>query len=428
MEDEEGDVLEIGRPPRPRWVRLGALILVVLAALALFAVRVWPGSGTTPPVAVPPAMSSSPASQVSGQRSLATPTATPWPTAPGACGSERQLSIVSSGPRTERTGIRVLLGGDRLQVVDFDSGNARALNISALRPGEYADVQAGRMSTYITTATCERGRSKVLRIGADRRVSVVGSIGQTEAVLAGGDRAWVVSYPTDADHLYGSVVPLGGGHRVRLPAGFYPYSAADRTLVGVLQPDPQGPPSWLLLVDATTGRALTNLGQTAQSVATGSGQVIWTTGCDASSDRPCDLHRRQLTAGSTTSYRLPRPACCGGPGVVSADGKLVAFLLERATTDPRYEGHPIPPSDLAVLHLDTGRLQIVPGIELPTKSSPGLAFSADGRWLAIALDAGTRIRLLAWRSGLRHPYETNAIPGQVWSAPTLTMLSPPTRR
>lgn len=44
--------------------------------------------------------------------------------------------------------------------------------------------------------------------------------------------------------------------------------------------------------------------------------------------------------------------------------------------------------------------------------SPSLAFSADGRWLVIALDAGSNTRLLAWRSGLAHPYETTPIAGQ----------------
>ena len=426
-EEEEEDRVELGRPPLPRWIRFGALVLAVLAALALLAVHVWPGSGTSRPVTVPPSTPSAPTSVVSPERSPATPTTTPWPTAPGACGSEPQLAIVSSTPRTDRTGIRVLLGGDRLQVVNFDSGDAVALNVAGLQPGEYAAVLAGAPAAYATTATCEADRSKALRIGADRRVSVVGSLGTTEAVLVGGDRAWVVSYPAGVKYPYGAVRSLGGNHRVRLPAGFYPYAAEGNTLVGVLQPDQSAPPIRLLLVDATTGRTLAGLGPGGQLVATGGGQVAWTTGCDASRDGPCVLHSRRLSSGSTTSYRLPRPACCGGPGVITADGTLLAFLLERATTDARYQGHPTPPSDVAVLHLDTGRLEIVPGVEIPAKSSPGLAYSTDGRWLAIALDAGTHIRLLAWRSGLTHPHETNAIPGQVLGRPTIVMLPPPTQ-
>ncbi len=376
-EEEEEDVLEFGHPPLPRKLRVGALILVLLAVLALLAVRAWTGSGTTHRIAVPPATPSAPAVGVPPEPSLATPTTTPWPTAPGACGSEPDLAIVSSTPPKEHTGIRVLLGGDRLRMVDFDSGHTVALADARLRHGEYVALLAGALTTYATTGTCEiPGRSRVLRVGADRRISVIGSLGQTEAVLAGGDRAWVVSYPADADHPYGSVTPLGGGPRVRLPAGFYPYAIVSDTLVGTLQPDPGAPPNWLLLVDATTGRVRTNLGQAAWPLATGSGQVIWSSGCDPTSDKPCTLQ----------------------------------------------------PGDVAVLHLDTRRLEIVPGIEIPAKMSPGLAFSADGRWLAIALNAGTRTRLLAWRSGLRHPYETMPIPGQVLGSPTLVMLAPPTDR
>jgi hypothetical protein len=188
-----------------------------------------------------------------------------------------------------------------------------------------------------------------------------------------------------------------------------------------------------LLVDATTGRIRANLGRTAHVVAVGRGEVIWSTGCPVGRVRPCDLQRRSLDTGSTTSYRLPGPTN-GSPGVLSADGKLLAFALVRATTDPRYEGHSRPPSELAVLHLETGRLEIVPGIEVPAKIFPGLAFSADGRWLVIVLNERTwrhrdhighhQIRLLAWRSGLPQPYETARIPGQVRGAPTLTMLSP----
>jgi hypothetical protein len=118
---------------------------------------------------------------------------------------------------------------------------------------------------------------------------------------------------------------------------------------------------------------------------------------------------------------LPRP-----PGfsaaALSPDGRLLAFALERRGQDPRYEqGHPLPPADIAVLHLDTGTLEIVPGIELPAKTVLALAFSRDDRWLMIALDAGSRTRLLAWRSHLPHPYETRPVPGPV-DVPAIAVL------
>ena len=103
--------------------------------------------------------------------------------------------------------------------------------------------------------------------------------------------------------------------------------------------------------------------------------------------------------------------------------KKTSFLLDHpSTSDSDLEGHPLPPLDIATLQLDTGRLEIVPGIELPAKSQPALAFSKEG-WLVIALDAGSRTRLLAWHPGLRHAYETAALPGVVHPPPTLVITS-----
>lgn len=44
MENGQKDLLDFGRPPLPPWLRLG-IAVVVLAALALLTVRLWPGSG-----------------------------------------------------------------------------------------------------------------------------------------------------------------------------------------------------------------------------------------------------------------------------------------------------------------------------------------------------------------------------------------------
>ncbi|WP_427891934.1 hypothetical protein ACQHIV_04485 [Kribbella sp. GL6] len=172
------------------------------------------------------------------------------------------------------------------------------------------------------------------------------------------------------------------------------------------------------------GRA--DLGPGASFVAAGNDKVAWTTGCDPYGAGTCRLHRRSISTGATTNYRFPRRA---DGAIVSPDGNLLAFRLERATTDPRYDAaHPAPPSDIAIIRLDTGRVETVPGLEIPAKTSPGLAFSADSRWLAIALDAGDHVRLLAWRSGLALPFETTPIPGQVLGSPALTPALRPTHR
>jgi hypothetical protein len=346
---------------------------------------------------------------------------TAWPTAPGACGADTLLPVVSGQPPAEHTGIQVLLGGDRLRLVDFDGGRATTLPDAVVRPGEYAAVLAGDpITAYATTASCnETAPYAMVRISGDHQVSVVRQLGPTEAPLTDAHRVWIASFASGIDNPYGTIAPIAGGPRVRLPHGFSPAAIVGETIVGQLQPDPAISPTWLALVDARTGRLQAKLDQQVAPLAAGAGQVFWTSGCrgDAS---PCTLHRRLIAGGKTFGAPLPRPACCG---VVSPDGTKVAFLIERATTDSRFDGQPLPPVDIAIMQLGTGRLDIVPGIELPARSQPGLAFAGRGDWLVIALDAGSRTRLLAWRPGLLQPYETNALPGLVHNPPTLVITS-----
>src|SRR5450759_3186662 len=137
-----------------------------------------------------------------------------------------------------------------------------------------------------------------------------------------------------------------------------------------------------------------------------------------------ERRHRAVIGGQTTSYRLPRRPGFAFGGV-SGDGRTAAFPLERARQGPAGStleaGYPIPPSDIAVLRFDSGRLDLVPGIELPGKAIPAMAFSGDDHWLVLALDAGSRTRLLAWRRGLHRPLESAPIPGQVVDPAPLTV-------
>lgn len=413
MERDQEEVLEVGKASR-RGRRRAGWVLVLVVLLSLIVLR---ASTDRPQHQVTP--NPTPSELIStipdGQSARA------WPTAPGACGADTPLPIVSSALPAEKTGIQVLLGGDRLRLVDFDSGHATTLPDAVVRPGEYAAVLASDpITAYATTGSCsETAPYAILRISVDHRVSVIRPLGPTEWALTDGNRVWIASFASDIDNPYGTIGSVAGGQRVRLPLGFYASAIVGDTIVGLLQPDPSISPTWLALVDARTGRLQAKLEQHVAPLATGAGQVFWTSGChdDAS---PCTLHRRSIDGGETRGSPLPRPACCG---VVSPDGTKVAFLIERASTDSRFDGHPLPPLDIAIMQLDTGRLSIVPGIELPAKSQPGLSFAGPDGWLVIALDAGSRTRLLAWRPGLRQPYETNALPGLVHDPPTLAVTS-----
>jgi hypothetical protein len=77
---------------------------------------------------------------------------------------------------------------------------------------------------------------------------------------------------------------------------------------------------------------------------------------------------------------------------------------------------------VVIMHLDSLQVHVVPDVEVPAKSAPGLAFSADGNWLVIAVNAGTATRLLAWQPGLDQPYESTPVPGTVAGTPSVVAL------
>lgn len=416
MVDNDGDeVLEAGRPPMPRRVRFAGLAVALLALGAFIAVRAWPQpahhaaafpSTTTlshpPPVPFP---------------TLAGPRA--WPTAPEACGGDAELPIVSSLRAHPPTHLRVLLGETGVRTVDFDSHDLETL--IGLRGQYVAQLVDGRPILAVAQRCGAAGGTTMLRVhaagGATQQPVRIGMNGFLTFDDAG--QPWRVTSPP-GERGHGSITRLYGGRVVRLPTAFWPYEITDGVVVGLRAPFTDGA-GRLLLVDAATGQVRAKLGE-GQPLAVGHGLVAWTTGCDVTMSQPCTLRVRSVARGGATAYRLPRPPGFSG-GVFSPGGRALAFTLERARQDPRFnEGHPIPPTNIAVLDLDTGVLDVVPGIEIPAKMSPALAFSPDERWLVIALDAGTKTRVLAWHPGLARPYETQPVEAPSSSPPALAVL------
>jgi hypothetical protein len=79
---------------------------------------------------------------------------------------------------------------------------------------------------------------------------------------------------------------------------------------------------------------------------------------------------------------------------------------------------------VAVLHLDTGALERVAGLILPPTDLPGLAFSARGDWLVIALNEGRGAELVLWRPGLARPLRPGIrIPDLVLQTPPVLALA-----
>ncbi len=196
-----------------------------------------------------------------------------------------------------------------------------------------------------------------------------------------------------------------GRPSVQLPAHFSVTGVTDGVVAGsaLLGGEDVG-----MLLDPRTGR-ITNRLIRGQPVAAGGGVVISQAGCDVARQGPCTLRSTRVSDGAAHNYRIPRsPGVV--PGVLSPDGREFAFLLERSHQDRHYSsGYPIPPTDIAWLHLDTGRVDIAPGIELPGKVALSLAFAPHSDWVVVALDEGVATRLIAWHPGLAKLQEATPI-------------------
>jgi hypothetical protein len=315
----------------------------------------------------------------------------------------------------ERTGLRLLVGAGRgLHIVNFDSGHTTTMWSGEPGRPEFVQTVTPALPAYGTTAGCRISEGRLLRIDPNG-VEDLGPLRPDQSVLADATQAWVATTPNGRRHSP-TVLPIGGGPLVTLPKQTFPAEIENGTIVASTPADAHG--GSVVLLDATTGRVERRLPHADYPMAARAGVVLWTSGCDLTNDKPCVLDVLHLAGDLVTHVPLPRPAIAG---TISPDGSRAALLLE-GTPNALSTGHPFPPSNIAVLNLHTGRLQFVPGITVAPKESPGLAFSADGRWLAIALDAGTETRLLAWRPGLGPPYEGVSVRGRNYGTPPLIVL------
>jgi hypothetical protein len=80
-----------------------------------------------------------------------------------------------------------------------------------------------------------------------------------------------------------------------------------------------------------------------------------------------------------------------------------------------------------VLHLPTGSLDFVPGLELSPLTWAGLAFDATGKWLLTTVSEGKRGQLLAWRQGMPGPALVTTLPGPLATDTPLLPTSSPQR-
>jgi hypothetical protein len=241
-------------------------------------------------------------------------------------------------------------------------------------------------------------------------------------LLGGPHRAWAVTYL--AHHTV--LTALTGGQAVTLQSDIAPFADTAAGLMVVAHHDRQDLPDTLELIDPRTGALLRRFAGATPLGAAGHALLVSLPDCGAPlTHRRCTLESIDLTTGRPTArFELPAGRVPISDAVFSPGGTKAAFQLTRASQDPRLTtGWPYPPADVVVLHLHTGGLDIVPGLELPPMTWAGLAFDATGRWLLTTVSEGKHGELLAWRQGMPGPALVTTLPGPLATAPPLLPTS-----
>jgi hypothetical protein len=408
------DVVEFGGWPRPpKWVWAVAGIAVVAVLAGVIVARA--GAHHT--------AASSPAPSPMGAASptLAGP---PWPSAAGACQSAVELPQIRLSRRPVHLHARLLIGGVGLREITI--GGA----VSAPLPGlpRYnrlvTNVVAGPGAAYAFDMPCvsSTAYARIYRIGAggvDRlRVSA-------DTLIGGPHNTWAVSYRSGGV-LTRVLGPLAGSRVVRFRSSTDPIADTAAGLVAVPYRPLAGQRHAVELVSPNTGTVLRRIGDGFPMGAADHVLLVSLHGCTASpAPRSCTLKSFDLNTGRPITTiklppgRMPTGGDLSSP-VFSPDGTLAAFQLARAGRDTRYAAAPLgPPSDVAVLSLRSGKLDVVPGLELPPGTWAGLAFDPTGRWLLATVSEGGHGDLLAWRPGMPGPALVTTLPGPFDEAPPL---------
>ncbi len=366
-----GDVVESGgwRPP-PRWVWAVAGVVAAAVLAGVVVARGGPHHAAASSRSKSPTAATSP---VPGSRTPVAGPAARWPSAAGACGSPVYLPQIHLARHHARVHGRVLVGGTALRQVTLGRAVTRPLPGLPDHGRLVTKLVAGPGAYYAFDLPCSSSSPslRVYRIvaGAAHHLNTT-----ADDLLGGPHRAWAVTYL--AHHTV--LTALTGGRAVTLKSHTTPLADTAAGLMVVAHHDLLDLPDTLELVDPNTGALLRRFAE--------------------------------ATAG-----RVPISDAVFSPG-----GTEAAFQLARASQDPRFTtGWPYPPSDVVVLHLHTGSLDIVPGLELPPLTWAGLAFDATGRWLLTTVSEGERGELLAWRQGMPGPALVTTLPGPLVTAPPL---------
>jgi len=318
----------------------------------------------------------------------------------------------------------VLVGGAGLWQVTLGGAVSGPVPGLAGHGWQVTNLVAGPGAAYAFDVPCFSFSASVrvyrIAAGAAHRTGITAG-----ALLGGPHRAWVVTYRPRAV-LTRVLSPRAGGRAVTFKSDTSPVADTAAGLVVVAYHPPEGRRHTVELLDPDTGAVLRRLGRGSPMGATGHILLVSLHGCAGPpAHGTCTLETIDLNTGRPMATaelpagRVPVSGDLASP-VFSSDGTLAAFQLARAKPDSRFAATAAgPPSDVAVMHLRTGRLDIVPGLELPPITWAGLAFNATGSWLLATVSEGNRGLLLAWRPGMPGPALLTSLPGPIAGPPPL---------
>ncbi len=294
------------------------------------------------------------------------------------------------------------------------------------------DLAAGPHGDYALVGQCDAtygSASPVYEIagGSARPIGVT-----ADSLLGGAHHAWQVTYPSPttqssaANVSPGAVLtPLDGGPTITLEPGAYPVADTAAGLV-VAREDPTNPdsPPALEVVNPSTGALVRALGDGYPLAADGHSVLTQPRSCGTQDTTACTLEGIDITTAKTLrTYSLPVGRAITSEVSLSADGRLASFQLTRTNQDPRFaSGHPAPPSDVAILHLDTGRIDVVPGLEMAPKTQAGVAFDSTDSSIFITVSQGDHGQLLIWQTGMPGPALITTVAGPIAGPPPLLVL------
>ncbi len=424
------DVIEGGpsRPPR-RWLRAAPVLAVVVAGwILVHGTGGGPSGGPPVPASPVPASPLPPSSSASLTRDFSGPAqpaggAPAWPSREGACGAVARLPLTETPRPSWRPRTRLLVGGAGVRRLDTGAGDATSMRGLPTDAEVTALLRAPDGIYALATRGCRHDRVNLYRLHAGSAARVPLARHGGLRVVAGPHGVWQVLEPATRVGPGGTVVrAVGTGRTVRLPVGASLVADTAAGFVVVLDGG-RGPSR--VAVFGTTGARLRVLGRGVALAATRAGRVLMTPGgCPVDGAAPCRLRAVDAASGTVTGrYRLPAGRGLTSPVTMDPGGRVAAFTLGRAHPESRYRtGHPLPPSDVAVLDLRTGALRLVPRLELAPKALVGLAVGRGAEWLFLTVSDGDHVRVLAWERPMAGAVVLAELPGAVTGGPPVLPL------